>query len=255
METNTKDFVKLKKKISELNSHKLFEEGAYFTHRELKIFMEYHVYAVWDFMSIVKALQNTICPSRYPWMPSKYTKNGIAHLINEIVFSEESDVDENGNYFSHFDLYLCAMNDIGADSSKILKFVKNFDKHGESLTEPPKESFEFIENTFNCIKSKKLPNIAAIFTYGRETTIPEMFSKILNKIDKNDKKYTNLRLYINRHIEVDSSRHGPLSLELFNFTCNNDQKIFDEAISFAIKAIESRINLWDGVYKKIRDLD
>ena len=61
--------------------------------------------------------------------------------------------------------------------------------------------------------------------------------------------------YINRHIEVDSSGHGPLSLELFNFTCNNDQKIFDEAISFAIKAIESRINLWDGVYKKIRDLD
>ena len=104
-------------------------------------------------------------------------------------------------------------------------------------------------------KSKKLPNIAAIFTYGRETTIPEMFSKILNKIDKKDKKYTNLRLYINRHIEVDSSRHGPLSLELFNFTCNNDQKIFDEAISFAIKAIDSRINLWDGVYKKIRDLD
>ena len=99
METNTKDFVKLKKKISELNSHKLFEEGENFTHRELKIFMEYHVYAVWDFMSIVKALQNTICPSRYPWMPSKYTKNGIAHLINEIVFSEESDVDENGNYF------------------------------------------------------------------------------------------------------------------------------------------------------------
>ena len=27
METNTKDFAKLKKKISELNSHKLFEEG------------------------------------------------------------------------------------------------------------------------------------------------------------------------------------------------------------------------------------
>ena len=92
MNQNTKEFKFLQDKIKELNSHKLFKKGPNFTKEELKIFMEFHIYAVWDFMSIVKSLQDFICPSTYPWRPNKYTKNGIAHLINEIVFSEESDV-------------------------------------------------------------------------------------------------------------------------------------------------------------------
>ena len=251
MNKNTNNTILLKKKIEELNSHKLFEKSKIFSAEELKIFMEYHVYAVWDFMSIVKALQNRICPSKYPWVPNKYTKNGIAHLINEIVFSEESDVDENGNYFSHFDLYILAMKDIGADSSQIIKFIKNFNNNEEVCPKAPKESLEFIKNTFNCIDTNKLSNIAAIFTYGRETTIPDMFSRILDKIDEKDHKLKNLRLYINRHIEVDSSRHGPLSIELFNYTCNQNQDIYDEAINYAVKAIDCRIKLWDGVLKKL----
>ncbi len=253
MNQNTKKFIFLQDKIKELNSHKLFEQGATFTQEELKIFMEFHIYAVWDFMSIVKSLQNFICPSTYPWRPNKYSKNGIAHLINEIVFSEESDVDENDNYFSHFDLYVSAMHDVGADSSNAMNFIEKFELHEHNLLEAPKESFKFIQNTFNCIKSNKLSNIAAIFTYGRETTIPDMFSKILSKIDEKDIRYNNLRLYIKRHIEVDSSRHGPLSIQLFNYTCENSQDIFDEAVEYAIKAIEARILLWDGVLKKINN--
>ena len=102
MNKETNDFITLKDKIEKLNSHILFKSSDNFTISELRILMEYHVYAVWDFMSIVKSLQNHICPSNFPWKPSEYTKNGIAHLINEIVFSEESDIDKNGNYFSHF---------------------------------------------------------------------------------------------------------------------------------------------------------
>ena len=125
MKKNTKNFYLLQKKIQELNTHKLFEIGNNFTENELKIFMSHHVYAVWDFMSIVKCLQNFVCPSNYPWKPSKYTRNGIAHLINEIILSEESDYDDDNNYFSHFDLYIMAMSDIGADTSEINNFINN----------------------------------------------------------------------------------------------------------------------------------
>ena len=255
MNKETNDFIVLKDKIEKLNSHILFKSSDNFTISELRILMEYHVYAVWDFMSIVKSLQNHICPSNFPWKPSEYTKNGIAHLINEIVFSEESDIDKNGNYFSHFDLYIKAMKDVGADTSKIIKIINSYDHINDikitSNQEIPKESLEFINNTFKCIKTSKLSNIAAIFTFGRETTIPDMFVKILNKIDRNNNKFDNLRLYIERHIEVDSSRHGPLSMQLFEYTCNDDQEIYDEAIGFAINAIEKRIQLWDGVMKEI----
>ena len=127
MNKNTEDFLILQDKIKKLNSHELFETSINFSKKELSIFMQYHVYAVWDFMSIVKSMQNYICPSSFPWRPSKYTKNGIAHLINEIVFSEESDVDDKGNYFSHFDLYIKSMNDIGADTSNIISLIENYD--------------------------------------------------------------------------------------------------------------------------------
>ena len=255
MNKNTKDFLILQDKIKKLNSHKLFETSINFFEKELSTFMQYHVYAVWDFMSIVKSMQNYICPSSFPWKPSKYTKNGIAHLINEIVFSEESDVDDKGNYFSHFDLYIKSMNDVGADTSNIMNLIENYEydhTHNTFLNiSAPKEGLSFIENTFKCIKTSKLSNIAAIFTFGRETTIPDMFLKILNKIDSENLKYANLRLYINRHIEVDSSRHGPLSLKLFEYTCNDNQEIYDEAICYAIDSIDKRIQLWDGVLAEI----
>ena len=256
MNKNTLNFLLLKSRIKELNTHELFRTGDSFSREDLKIFMEYHVFAVWDFMSIVKSMQNHICPSSFPWKPHEYTNNGIAHLINEIVLSEESDLDDKGNYFSHFDLYIMAMKDIGANTENILRFINNFNNINNLITdiEAPRQSLEFIENTFDCIKSNKVSNISAIFAYGRETTIPDMFSKILKKIDSNNLLYSNLRLYINRHIEVDSSRHGPLSMQLFDYTCNNNQEVYDEAIGYAIKAIDKRILLWDGVLNKILKL-
>lgn len=259
MQKNTKDFSTLKKKINFLNSHDLFKKSEYFTHAELKVFMSYHVYAVWDFMSIVKCLQNHTCPSTFPWKPNKYTKNGIAHLINEIIYSEESDVDEAGNYFSHFDLYIMAMDDVGADTSAIKNFIANITTplkrlENNSDINIPIESKDFVNNTFECLSLNNFANTAAIFTYGRETTIPDMFSKILNKINKNQPEFAKLRLYIKRHIDIDSSRHGPLSLKLFEYAYNNNQDKYDEAIKFAIKSIDKRINLWDGVYNKIKIL-
>lgn len=260
VQKNTENFLILKKRINELNSHLLFKKEKKFTKEELKIFMEYHVFAVWDFMSIVKELQHHICPSGYPWAPSKYTKNGIAHLINEITFSEESDKDKNGRFFSHFDLYIMAMKDIDANTENINKFIGKYCGNSNTLSENingidiPQESLEFVRSTFDCLSTNKISNIAAIFTYGRENTIPDMFIKILNKIDSNNLSFSNLRLYINRHIEIDSSRHGPLSLKLFEHTCDNNQEIYDEAIEYAIISIDKRIGLWDGVLRKITKL-
>ena len=147
------------------------------------------------------------------------------------------------------------MNDVGADTSNIMSLIENYDYNNSIKNKSsiciPQEGLNFIENTFNCIKTSKLSNIAAIFTFGRETTIPDMFLKILNKIDSKNVKYKNLRSYINRHIEIDSSRHGPLSMHLFEYTCKNDQKKYDEAIDYAIDAIDKRIKLWDGVLKEL----
>ena len=250
MKNKTKEMEKL---IYELNNHKLFNSSKDLTKDHLKIFMEHHVYVVWDFMSIVKSLQHHICPHTVPWKPSPYSKFGLTHLINEIVFNEESDIDNFGDYKSHFELYIDAMEEIGANTKNIVKFTSLYPtQKSRAIKENliPSVSLNFVDKTFEILNSKKLHNIAGIFTYGRETVIPNMFNSIITKIENNNDCDT-LKYYLNRHINIDDARHGPLSVKLFDIICNQDNNLIQEAHEKVCEVIELRIKIWDEVYNYI----
>ena len=85
-------------------------------------FMEIHVFAVWDFMSLAKSLQNNLTCTEIPWYP---TEDKVSRrLINEIILGEESDVDQKNNPASHFELYVESMKKIGSSTNLIEKFVR-----------------------------------------------------------------------------------------------------------------------------------
>ena len=89
---------------------------------QLKIFMSNHVFAVWDFMSILKSLQSQLTCVNIPWTPAG---NGTpARLVNEIVTEEETDLAPHGQYMSHFEMYCNAMRQAGADINPIHQFLK-----------------------------------------------------------------------------------------------------------------------------------
>ena len=50
--------------------------------------MESHVFAVWDFMSLLKSLQALLTCTK--WKPNMDSKS--ARLINQIIVDEESDL-------------------------------------------------------------------------------------------------------------------------------------------------------------------
>jgi hypothetical protein len=222
---------------------------------DLQIFMKYHVFAVWDFMSLLKALQNNLTCTQVPWFPVGSADTRF--LINEIVVGEESDVDMNGNRKSHFELYLDAMEQSKADTDTIKKFIGTL-KQTRNLEEAytvanvPMAARKFVDYTFSIINSGKSHLQAAIFTFGREDLIPGMFHSIINDLDKSlPDSISIFKYYLERHIEVDGDHHSHLALEMTANLCCTDEQYWKEAETATIASLQSRIALWDGVYEEI----
>jgi hypothetical protein len=217
----------------------------------LRHFMEHHCFAVWDFMSLLKALQRDLTCTTLPWMPVGNPHS--RYLINEIVAGEESDVDEQGNYSSHFELYLRAMAQVGADLTAIDQFIRLLQNHveiNEALTScgASEAAQKFVRQTFETIRTGKPHVIAAVFTFGREDLIPCMFIEMVNEIAG---KFPNtidiLKYYLERHIEVDGGHHSQLAYQMTSELCGDDELKWKEAGEAAILALESRLALWDNI--------
>jgi len=222
---------------------------------DLNVFMKYHVFAVWDFMSLLKALQSKLTCTTYPWFPVGSADTRF--LINEIVVGEESDIDQEGNRKSHFEIYLDAMKQSAADYSGIENFVNelrktkdmelSFEKAGV-----PEAAREFVRQTFNIINTGKSHLMAAAFTFGREDLIPGMFHSIIRDIDsKFPDSISIFRYYLERHIEVDGGHHSQLALDMTNQLCCTDENYWAEATQITFAALQKRIALWDAVYEEI----
>ena len=248
---------KLKKNIGSLRAE-IINHSVYSDIKDLddlKVFMQYHVYAVWDFMSLLKSLQNDLTCTSVPWFPKGLAET--RYLINEIVVSEESDVDKNGIRKSHFELYLDAMNQFGADTSKIETFIDVLKETGDfnsafSSSDSPIEAKYFVENTFKIIGSNKSYLKSAIFTFGREDLIPEMFLSIVNDIDRNfPESISKFKYYLERHIEVDGNHHSHLAIQMTANLCGSDEQFWKEAEQATIESLQKRIALWDGAHRQI----
>ena len=238
-----------------LENHSLLITDCIRDTRDLRIFMEHHVFAVWDFMSLAKSLQHHICPSGDLWLPTPQQRK-LSRLINEIILAEESDLDATGDgYISHFDLYIQAMTEVGANTGPILEFIETVRTSGldyaitqSQISEPAKI---FMKSNFDVISTKEPHKIAAVFAYGRETIIPAMFKRIIAQV--NDLDTPRFNYYLQRHVEVDGGTHGPSSLELVNFLCEYDPIKRVQAEDAAINAIQARIEFWNGVEKSLFD--
>ncbi|WP_263381950.1 DUF3050 domain-containing protein [Granulicella arctica] len=217
---------------------------------DLRTFMESHVFAVWDFMCLLKTLQRGITCVDVPWRPSALAES--RRLINEIVFGEESDLFE-GQPLSHFELYRMAMQQCGADTSAIDSFLAAIVRgtswpRALSACNAPEPARRFVESTFSVIEAGKLHAIAAAFTFGREDLIPDMFRGFLRDQDEMlGGQLSTMRWYIERHIEVDGEEHGPMALRMVSQLCGDDPIKWHEATEAASFAITARISLWDGI--------
>ena len=221
----------------------------------LRIFMQHHVFAVWDFMSLLKALQHRYTGMNSPWLPAQ---NPLAcRLINEIVLGEESDEDDHESYCSHFELYHQAMRSSGADTLQIDQVIDRL-RNGALLEETLISSDtspavkKFTLSTFEWIQQGTNIEIASAFTFGREDLLPGVFRKIVGQINREESgKLEPFLYYLDRHIELDEDRHGPMADRLIVDLCGNDDDAWQQAEKAAIRALQLRIELWDEITAKV----
>ena len=231
----------------ELKSHRLYQQLQ--TVEDIKIFTKDHVFAVWDFMSLLKTLQRELTCVSVPWVPRK--KGKLTQFINEITLAEESDVDLSGESKSHFEMYLDAMRHMGSDTHKIEVFLSKIDQNSSieealDFAEVPEAVKNFVKVTFKTIYSNDAHKVAAAFTFGREDLIPDMFIEIIQQTQEQD-SFKDFLYYLNRHVELDGDSHGPLSLEMIVELCGDDQQKWSEVLATAKASLEVRISLWDYI--------
>lgn len=242
------------KKELEVERNKLLSHPIYKTIHDiesLRKFTQIHVFAVWDFMSLLKSLQNTLTCTQIPWLPVGSADTRF--LINEIVLGEESDVDEYGHRISHFELYKNAMNRLGASTEWIdalLTCIQEGNNIEEAiqLTALPPQVRAFLAYTFEIAIHAPVHVKAGVFTFGREDLIPDMFHQLLkNLYEVSPEQVSTLRYYMERHIEVDGDHHSHLAMEMLSHLCGDDDFKWKEVLEASRKALQMRAVLWDSL--------
>ena len=237
-----------------LLNHSLYQKVQ--TIEDLHFFLENHVYAVWDFMSLLKALQSKLTCTTTPWFATKNPET--RYLINEIVLAEETDLTLDGRRQSHFEMYIEAMESCGANTKGIANFLSEVESLHNIFVAIKKSDLHpnikaFLDFTFRVIEEGKTHEIAAAFTFGREDLIPSMFTQILKNFQANfpETDLSKLIYYFERHIELDADEHGPMAMKMVTELCGTDLKKWKEVEEISILSLEKRIGLWDAIEESI----
>ncbi len=239
---------------NQLLSHSLYDKVK--TVDDLHCFLENHIYAVWDFMSLLKALQNKLTCTTTPWLPVGNPE--VRYLINEIVVAEETDLSMDGSRQSHFEMYMDAMKQCGASTFQMEQFLLNVQETQNIFVSIKQSNLhynvkEFLNFTFRVIEEGKPHNIAAAFTFGREDLIPNMFTEILRSFQKNfpETDLSKLIYYFERHIELDADEHGPMAMQMISELCGDSEQKWKEMEEVSKQALQKRVGLWDAIEEQM----
>lgn len=239
--------------------HALLNHSVYEALRDpdaLRSFMSRHVFAVWDFMSLLKALQQRVCCVAVPWLPP--ADGEACRLVNEIVLAEESDEDGAGGHAGHFELYRRAMAEFGADAAGIDAFLAALREDRPvrgALRAAGVDAAvrRFVTHTFDEIAAGDPCRIAAAFTFGREDLLPGVFGRIVEETARREGNLSTFNYYLKRHIDLDGDEHGPAAERLVAALCGDDPEKWQAAQQSAVAALQARLDLWDGIDSLLRD--
>jgi hypothetical protein len=252
MSSRTTEHASLAEARETLVAHPLY--SAVKTRERIGIFMKHHVFAVWDFFTLLKRLQAEVTCVTTPWQPRGMADHG--RFILEIVIGEETDEDMDGGYISHFELYRRAMSEFGADDGPITGYLARLDAGADPVEaldadDIPDSVRGFVQNTLSVALDSPPHEVAASFCHGREDLLPDVLAPLRDGIGEALGEAPVFAHYLDRHITLDHDEHGPLAQKLLAALCEGDPQRVADAERVGIEAVEARIMLWNGILAEI----
>jgi hypothetical protein len=234
----------------ELAAHALFAELE--TLEDLRRFTESHVFAVWDFMCLLKRLQQALTCVTVPWVPPLSAR--AARVVNQAVLHQESGIDPRGAPASHFQSYHRAMREIGADTSHIDAVITSVEQGSGFRAElTPEPARSFVASTFRLLERGKIHELAAALCFGREETVPAGLRAVIDLLDEPlPGSYPPADCYRDGLLSASEGEHTPLALSLMHELCGDDAEKWRDAAVAVDGAVAARLTLWDGIHTKIR---
>ena len=215
----------------------------------LRVFMEHHVWAVWDFMAVLKRIQARMTCVQSPWVPVGDPE--MRRFVNQIVLLEESDESSQG-VTSHFELYRLAMKEVGADPGPIdraiaaLSMGARVDQALAAASSAPGSALDFSRHTLSLLGDGSDAAVVGVFTLSREELIPDLFRSVVSGLGRRGGTVKLLLEYLERHVEVDETDHGPMSRRMVESVCGDSRESWNAVLVAAEAALRARVRLWDG---------
>ena len=230
-----------------LLSHRVY--GTLSDEAALGCFMEHHIWAVWDFMAILKAIQSHFSCVDTPWVPRGDPM--LRRFVNEIVLIEESDETSRG-HLSHFELYCLAIEEVGADPRAVMGVVEQL-RQGVSGTKAlaacTGAGSDFTRHTLQLVEQGTPAEWVGVFAFSREEIIPDLFRQVVAQLVQSGGQAHLLLEYLERHIDVDGEDHGPLARKMMEAVCGDRPADWERAFRASEKALQARRVLWDAAWK------
>ena len=217
----------------------------------IQCFMQHHVFAVWDFVCLLKTLMARMGCVTVPWLPPTHADS--VRFLSEILLDEESDqLPEYPQRLAHFELYLHAMRACGADTQPIEQFLLHL-QQGQSLQHALQApnilstARQFVQSTW-AFFDQPTPALAAAFVFGREAMVPQLFTPLLAQIEQHRIPHCDvLCTYLARHIEIDSQEHYPQAVNMLEHLCGDSAECWQQVQQAAEQALQARLDFLGGI--------
>jgi len=229
---------------------------------DVRHFMEVHVFGIWNFQCLMNSLLSG---------ESGKHQSRVDALVNEMKRQFDKDTNEVGATMSRFDMYVQAMQQLGADTKHIFSFatmlqacedVKSFSKSPSdgwygSRTQcvqasllscgAPRGALEHCVQTSRLIDTGEKHKVAASLAFGRQVNILWRLLSILEEAERGGQKVEKFKYMLTKFEENYKCSYTPLVFQILVELCGDDDRLWREAEEAAVFGVKARVKLWDNI--------